>query len=535
MHALPLVLTGFVATALGWADDTLVRVRFENGDEAVITGEVRLVEDVVLYGGIGESNRRSAGFNGDAAASVNFGEAKKVTSTDFTVEAFVKLSRGWVYQAIAGDWSEAEDDRCWALVVTPQRGLRFDISPDGAFHAGNKLETPPGLLACETWYHVAAVSDGNVSRIYINGHCVAERVREKSGIFSEDKARLKVGNVDGYADGRPKPLFGQLDEVRITGRPLAASDFVRTREPMPAPSGPTPDRFAMPFEAKTKEEAVAWQERARARLFELVEAQEPRSSLQDVPLDVRLGDRQDQGEYSLASLTFQGNTLGGRFPAKLCIPEGAGPFPAMLCLHGHGGSAEKVMDPAECYHAFADRFARGGYVVLAPSFPHRKYAAMTLWDLFRCVEILLQRPEVDSTRMGVGGLSMGGEWTMLLAACDPRLRVAVVSGWMCTTEGVFSVPNCSCWELPGFVELMDVSEVNLLIAPRHVVFESAERDGCFPVEHTKRGFARIQAGYALFGASNAAIHDVFPGVHEWHGKVAYPLVDRVLGGHAAAK
>jgi hypothetical protein len=205
----------------------------------------------------------------------------------------------------------------------------------------------------------------------------------------------------------------------------------------------------------------------------------------------------------------------------------------MLCLHGHGGSAEKVFDSEGIYHAFADRFARGGYVVLAPSFPHRKYAAMTLWNLFRCVDILGARPEVDAERIGVGGLSMGGEWTMWLAACDQRLKVAVVSGWMCTTEGVFSVPNCACWELPGFVELMDVCEVNLLIAPRPVVFESAEQDGCFPVCYTKQGFARIRAGYKLFGAEDAAQQDVFPGVHEWHGEVAFPVVDKVLGGRAA--
>jgi hypothetical protein len=63
---------------------------------------------------------------------------------------------------------------------------------------------------------------------------------------------------------------------------------------------------------------------------------------------------------------------------------------------------------------------------------------------------------------------------------EERLRVAVVSGWLCTTAGVFSVPNCECWCLPGFVELMDVCEVHLLIAPRPVLFESAEQDGCFP-------------------------------------------------------
>lgn len=127
---------------------------------------------------------------------------------------------------------------------------------------------------------------------------------------------------------------------------------------------------------------------------------------------------------------------------------------------------------------------------------------------------------------------MGGEWTMWIAACDPRLRTAVVSGWMCTTEGVFSVHNCECWELPGFVELMDVCEVHLLIAPRPLLFESAERDNCFPIQFTRQGYARVRAGYELFDAEDLVQQDTWPAGHEWHGKVAYPFVDQMLGGHA---
>lgn len=295
-----------------------------------------------------------------------------------------------------------------------------------------------------------------------------------------------------------------------------------------------PKQYEMPFAAKTRGEALAWQGRARARLLELVARQVRRLSAQEVPIDLHVGTPQDKGAYTLHTVTFQGNNKEGkRWPGLLAIPKGKGPFPAMLALHGHGGSAQAVFDPKTVYHGFADRFARGGYVVLAPSFTHQKYAANVLWDLFRCVDILASRPEVDPERIGVGGLSMGGEWTMWIAACDPRLKVAVVSGWMCTTEGVFSVPNCACWELPGLVGLMDVCEVHLAIAPRPAVFESAELDGCFPIRFTREGFQRIRAGYNVFGAEGAVAQDVWRAGHEWHGAIAYPTVDRVLGGHAA--
>jgi len=306
-------------------------------------------------------------------------------------------------------------------------------------------------------------------------------------------------------------------------------------QPPKASARAAPARMTMPFMTTTKDEALAWQKQARATLLDLVARQEPRCSLDEIPLDLKLEKPEDRGEYTLWRASFQGsNRQGKRYSGLLAVPKQQGPRPAMLCLHGHGGSSARVFDPKTIYHAFAERFAGGGYVVFAPDFPHRKYAAMALWDLMRAIDVLQSRPEVDRARVGVAGLSMGGEWTMWLAACDERPKVAVVSGWMCTTQGVFSVPNCACWELPGFVELMDVCEVNLLIAPRPVLFESADRDGCFPVRYTKEGFARIRAGYKVFGAEEAAQQDVFSGVHEWHGVMAYPLVDKVLGGRAAS-
>ena len=296
----------------------------------------------------------------------------------------------------------------------------------------------------------------------------------------------------------------------------------------------TPKKFDMPFAASTKEEALAWQKQVRTKLLEFVQRQEPRYPLEEVPLAVQVGPAQDKEAYTLSAASFQGNNkTGTRFEGLLAVPKQKGPLPAMICLHGHGGSAQQVFDPKGPYHGFAERFAQGGYVVFAPTIAHRKYAAMALWDLMRAVEVLRSRPEVDPARIGVAGLSLGGEWTMWLAACDERLKAAVVSGWMCTTEGVFAVPNCACWELPGLLELADIAEIHLLIAPRPVLFESAERDVYLPIRYTKQGYARIRAGYTVFGAEEAAQQDVFPGQHEWHGTMAYPMIDKVLGSRAA--
>ena len=70
-------------------------------------------------------------------------------------------------------------------------------------------------------------------------------------------------------------------------------------------------------------------------------------------------------------------------------------------------------------------------------------------------------------------------------------------------------------------------------ATTNVLIESAQFDGCFPIRYTREGFARIRAGYRVFGAEDAVRQDVWPSGHEIHGKMAYPFVDRVLGGRAA--
>ena len=185
---------------------SLVYERFENSARGDIKGEIQFVDDVVGYGGLSTVNRHSAQFDGKPATGISYGSTKEITSTDFTVEAFVKLAERGDYESIAADWNEEGNNRCWAFVVTPRGGLRFDVSPDGGFHGNNKLETPSRLIEPNRWYHVAAVSQGPSRRIYVNGHQVAEAVRANPGIYTQDQANLKIGNVDHLRDNRPTSL-----------------------------------------------------------------------------------------------------------------------------------------------------------------------------------------------------------------------------------------------------------------------------------------------------------------------------------------
>lgn len=51
----------------------------------------------------------------------------------------------------------------------------------------------------------------------------------------------------------------------------------------------------------------------------------------------------------------------------------------------------------------------------------------TAWDVMRLVDYLETRPDVDATRIGLGGFSKGGIETYLIAAVEPRVAVAVAA------------------------------------------------------------------------------------------------------------
>jgi carboxymethylenebutenolidase len=119
-----------------------------------------------------------------------------------------------------------------------------------------------------------------------------------------------------------------------------------------------------------------------------------------------------------------------KMAAHLILPEGQGPFPAVLVLHTSSGLRPKDLD-------YAKRLAGEGYVCLVPAFMEAygitnetRQATFTTHgdeifaDLVDAVELLKKRPEVAQEKIGVVGFSNGGYWAMLLAA-RAKIRAGV--------------------------------------------------------------------------------------------------------------
>ena len=133
----------------------------------------------------------------------------------------------------------------------------------------------------------------------------------------------------------------------------------------------------------------------------------------------------------------------GPFTAQLLRPEGAGPFPTVVALHGCGGLLNRDDDLAKRETDWAKRLVRAGYAVLLPdSFTARGFRQIctvhdrTIFpkdradDVAAAAEWLGQQPYVDSKRLALMGWSHGA-MTVLWAvrpnfmATTPQFKTAI--------------------------------------------------------------------------------------------------------------
>lgn len=123
---------------------------------------------------------------------------------------------------------------------------------------------------------------------------------------------------------------------------------------------------------------------------------------------------------------------GSNMRMYLSIPEGPGPFPAVLVSQHGPGVNEFIQD-------IVDNLAKEGYVGCAPELYHRVTKEMLadgssagqhlsdpqiVSDIHATVEFLRNHRSVDGERLGVTGFCQGGRTTWLAAATNSHFKAA---------------------------------------------------------------------------------------------------------------
>ncbi len=292
------------------------------------------------------------------------------------------------------------------------------------------------------------------------------------------------------------------------------------------------------------------------------------------PLDATTLRRDEFGDYVRETVRLAVEP-GWFTEVYLFIPcgRGYGPWPALLCLHGHGygkddpagidhGDPERRAMIDALHYDYALRYVRRGYVTATfgmrligdRGLPRergrrdpcdngyfqatlfgRVPAALDVSDAQRVLTYLASRPEVardtdDRVRLGCVGLSYGGRATMYLTALDDRVGVAVVSGAMNTfRERLTSFAGCGSQFVPGLFAIGDTAEVLASIAPRPLLLELGSRDGTSPAIFAEDIARTLTAAYAAAGTPERLMFDLFEGEHWYSGRLADAWLDRWLG------
>ena len=289
------------------------------------------------------------------------------------------------------------------------------------------------------------------------------------------------------------------------------------------------------------------------------------------PFDIHIIDSLKEESYTRYNISFV-VAKNERITAYLYIPYQKGipkKLPAMLVLHGTDPLGKRVVDGqgTKPNRGHAKELAQRGCVVIAPDYPSfgdlsdydfnsDRYESGTMKGIFdhiRCVDLLLNRKDVDPERIGALGLSLGGHNSMFVGAFDTRLKVIVSSsGW--TLMDYYNIGEEASkkyggrlgpWAQDRYMPLLrtkykldgskfpfDFDDVITAIAPRSFFSVSPLRDANFDVKGVKRGIEIVAEVYRTLGAEDKlqvrypdAEHD-FPVESRIE---AYSYIDKIFG------
>ncbi|QDU19129.1 acetylxylan esterase [Urbifossiella limnaea] len=248
------------------------------------------------------------------------------------------------------------------------------------------------------------------------------------------------------------------------------------------------------------------------------------------PLNARTVGTLKRDGYRIEKVIFESRPEH-HVTANLYLPDGPGPFPAVLMPIGHsqtGKAADYVQRGCVLLvkNGFAalayDPIGQGERVQLLDKLGQPAIKGSTsehtmtmvgalptghctasyrVWDGIRSLDYLCSRPEVDEKRLGCTGCSGGGTLTSYLMALDDRIAAAAPSCYLTSLDRLFSTigPQDGEQNIPGQVAVgMDHADYVTMRAPKPTLVIAASKD-FFDIKGTWDTFREASRVYAKLG------------------------------------
>jgi len=276
--------------------------------------------------------------------------------------------------------------------------------------------------------------------------------------------------------------------------------------------------------------------------------------LGDIParpksLKVKTVFRKQMNGYILEKFLID-NEVDGFIPGYLAIPTNVkGKVPVVLGMHGHGSSKDNVFgsNSGTAQDVMALLISKG-YAVMAidsyfngerrgtgpagtpetqskgpdqetSTFKINLWFGRSLWgmqirDEQIALDYLKTRPEIDSDKIGVEGMSMGSTRAWWLAALDERVKVVV--GIACFTRYKELIEQRELkahgiyYFVPGMLQHFDTEAVMGLIAPRPFLALTGDSDAGSPLSGMKTLEKKLDTVYSLYEEKDKFKSIIYP-------------------------
>jgi dienelactone hydrolase len=218
-------------------------------------------------------------------------------------------------------------------------------------------------------------------------------------------------------------------------------------------------------------------------------------------------------------------------PAYFVKPKRlAGRAPTVLYNHAHGGAyqlgKEELLDGRAALHTppYAELLTSMGYCALCmdtwvfgeratrtelDAFKDMLWHGRVLWgmmvyDSIRGIDYLVSRPEVDASRLGTIGISMGSTMAWWVAALDERIKVCIDICCLTDYQALMDIGNLKghgiYYYVPSLLKHFTAAAINALIAPRPHLSLAGNLDDLTPPAGLERIDAELKQVYAAAGA-----------------------------------
>lgn len=305
-----------------------------------------------------------------------------------------------------------------------------------------------------------------------------------------------------------------------------------------------------------------WREKARTQVLNCMLPPPPKAA----EYDFELIDREQRTGYEAQKIKFNISDYSKVF-AYLLIPEGKGPFPAVVLLHDHGAhfsiGKEKMIRPFKLDSlliADADKWveqsyggqypgdylASKGYVVIAVDalfwgergrkeglkydaqqavaanfeLLGRSWSAFITYEDMYTADFLASLPIVDEKRVACAGFSMGAYRAWMLSALSDKIKAGAAICWMNTVDAQMSWDNkrntggsAYSMLIPGLRNYLDYPHIASVACPKPMLFFNGEKDKLFPLKGVLDAYDEMRKVWESQGVGNKLITRIWDTPH----------------------